>query len=177
MESLSDAYRDVAGESGVNQDDAPTEGKFVLSESTNGDTAAIDHNAGAAAVEAAIDAVVGYSVSGSAGGPWTCESDAPDAYSWSGAEDPSNPLRKALDIETATDQEGDNDWEGSGSVAFAVSELAGAGTISSTGTGSVELASALAGDGNTPYQGAGSVEFQCRRWRATAWLPTAVRGT
>ena len=96
----------------------------------NGDTAAIDYNASAAAVESAIDAVVGYSVTGSAGGPWTCESDAQEAYSWSGAEDPSNPLRKGLGIEVVTDQEGDNDWEGSGGEAFSVSALAGAGTVS-----------------------------------------------
>jgi hypothetical protein len=105
-------------------------------------------------VESAIDALVGYSVSGSAGGPWTCESDAQEAYSWSGAEDPSNPLRKALGIEVTTDQEGDNDWDGSGGVAFDVSGLAGTGTISSTGSGAIELpVSALAGEGNHPYSG------------------------
>jgi len=156
-----------AGESGVSTqifecslDNAPTEGSFILNEGGLGDTAGIAYNASAAAVESAIDALVGYGGTGSAGGPWTCESDEQEAYSWSGAEHPAAPLRKALDIEVATDQEGDNDWEGSGGVEFAVSALAGTGTISSTGTGAVELSvSALAGDGNLPYSGSGSVEF------------------
>jgi hypothetical protein len=71
----------VTSDFNTSLDDAPTEGKFILSESTNGDTAAIDYNASAAAVDSAIDAVVGYSVGGSAGGPWTCESDAQEEYS------------------------------------------------------------------------------------------------
>jgi hypothetical protein len=156
-----------AGESGVSTqvfecslDDAPTEGSFILNEGGLGDTDPIAYNASAATVESAIDSVVGYSVTGSAGGPWTCESDAQEAYSWSGAEDPSAPLRKALDIEVATDQDGDNDWEGSGDVLPPVSALAGAGTVSSTGTGAVAFAvSALDATGNTPYEGAGSIEF------------------
>jgi hypothetical protein len=120
----------------------------------------IAYNASAATVVATIDELVGYAVSGSAGGPWTCESDTQEPYSWSGAEDPGAPLRKGLGIEVATDQDGTNDWEGSGGVMFPVSALAGTGTIDSTGTGAVTFpVSALAGDGYTPYEGAGSIEF------------------
>jgi hypothetical protein len=168
-----------AGETGVSTQvftveltDGPTEGSFVLTEGGAGDTAPIAHNASAGTVETAIDALVGYAVTGSAGGPWTCESDAQEAYSWSGAEDPSAPLRKALGIEVATDQEGDNDWEGSGDVTFPVSGLAGTGTVSSTGTGSIALpVSSLAGTGITPYEGAGAVTFAVSALSGSGTVP------
>jgi hypothetical protein len=168
-----------AGETGVSTQiftvelsDAPTEGSFILTEGGAGDTDPIAYNASAGTVEAAIDALVGYAVTGSAGGPWTCESDAQEAYSWSGAEDPGAPLRKALGIEVQTDQDGDNDWEGSGGVEFPVSGLAGSGTISSTGTGAIELpVSALAGTATHPFTGSGSIELVVSALAGTGVVP------
>jgi hypothetical protein len=173
-----------AGETGVSTQiftvelsDAPTEGNFILNEGGFGDTDPIAYNASAATLEAAIDALVGYAVTGSAGGPWTCESDAQEAYSWSGAEDPSAPLRKAVGIEVATDQDGDNNWEGSGGVEFPVSGLAGSGTISSTGTGSIALpVSGLAGTGTTPYEGACAVAFAVSALSGSGTVPYTGTG-
>lgn len=112
-----------AGEFGVSTqiftvelDDSPTEGKFILSE-TNihfTDTAAVAEDASSATLEAAIDAIEDYDVTGSAGGIWTCESVAQDAFGWTGAEDPSNPLRKALGIEVETTREGSGTGAGFG---------------------------------------------------------------
>ena len=130
-----------------------------------------------ATVAVAIDALVDHSVSGSAGGPWTCESDAQEPYSWSGAEDPSAPLRKGLGIEVATDQEGTNDWEGRAGVSFPVSALAGTGSIDSTGAGAVTFpASVLAGGGFTPYEGSGAVEFAVSALSSTGEHPYTGTG-
>lgn len=85
---------------------APTEGTWIVAQSTQLG-ADLDYNASAADVENRLDSDHAFTVTGSAGGPYTCETDdnysPPVAYTVS---EGATPLRKDCAIEIVTTQEG-----------------------------------------------------------------------
>ena len=121
-----------------------------------------------------VDTEIAY---GRSGGPWTMTSDGKAQLIWTGYENAGSPLRKSLELEIETNQEGDDGAiEGTGEIAFDVSALAGTATAPFIGSGSVAFAvSTLAGTGQVPYSGTGAVQFTTA-FAGTGTVPYAGTG-